>query len=82
VWQSEVVNLAPSDFANGIKAISIAMGKRTGSNIAVRPMVLDTSQGLRFIVISPPVSSVVSNQTLKMLPQLNLAQCLGPMCGC
>ena len=62
VWQSEVVNLAPSDFANGIKAIFIRDGKagywieyrRKTDGVAYKP-------GLAIYRLDPPpISSVVS----------------------
>ena len=62
VWQSEVVNLAPSDFANGIKAIFIRDGKagywieyrRKTDGVAYKP-------GLAIYRLDPPpVSAVVS----------------------
>jgi hypothetical protein len=62
VWQSEVVNLAPSDFANGIKAIYIRDGKaaywveyrRKTDGVAYKP-------GLAIYRLDPPpISAVVS----------------------
>jgi len=62
VWQSEVVKLSPSDFANGIKAIFIRDGKagywieyrRKTDGVAYKP-------GLAIYRIDPPpVSSIVS----------------------
>ena len=62
VWQSEVVNLAPSDFANGIKAIFIRDGKaaywieyrRKTDGVGYKP-------GLAIYRLDPPpISSVVS----------------------
>ena len=62
VWQSEVVNLSPSDFANGIKAIFIRDGKasywieyrRKTDGVAYKP-------GLAIYRLDPPpVSAVVS----------------------
>jgi hypothetical protein len=62
VWQSEVVKLSPSDFANGIKAIFIRDGKagywieyrRKTDGAAYKP-------GLAIYRIDPPpVSSIVS----------------------
>ena len=62
VWQSETVNLAPSDFANGIKAIFIRDGKaaywieyrRKTDGVGYKP-------GLAIYRLDPPpISSVVS----------------------
>ena len=62
VWQSEVVNLAPSDFANGIRAIYIRDGKaaywieyrRKLEGVGYKP-------GLAIYRLDPPpISSVVS----------------------
>jgi hypothetical protein len=62
VWQSEIVNLAPSDFANGIKAIYIRDGKaaywveyrRKTDGVAYKP-------GLAIYRLDPPpISAVVS----------------------
>ena len=62
VWQSEVINLAPSDFANGVKAIFIRDGKagywveyrRKTDGVAYKP-------GLAIYRLDPPpVSAVVS----------------------
>lgn len=62
VWQSEVVNLAPSDFANGIKAIYIRDGKaaywieyrRKTDGAGYKP-------GLAIYRLDPPpISAVVS----------------------
>lgn len=62
VWQSEIVRLAPSDFANGIKAIFIRDGKaaywieyrRKTDGIAYKP-------GLAIYRLDPPpVSAVIS----------------------
>ena len=62
VWQSEVVNLAPSDFANGIRAIYIRDGKaaywveyrRKLEGVGYKP-------GLAiFRLDPPPITSVVS----------------------
>ena len=62
VWQSEVINLAPSDFANGIRAIYIRDGKaaywveyrRKLEGVGYKP-------GLAiFRLDPPPISSVVS----------------------
>jgi hypothetical protein len=62
VWQTEVVNLAPSDFANGIKAIFIRDGKagywieyrRKTDGVAYKP-------GLAIYRLDPPpISAVVS----------------------
>jgi len=62
VWQSEVVNLAPSDFANGIKAIFIRDGKaaywieyrRKTDGVGYKP-------GLAIYRLDPPpISAVVS----------------------
>jgi hypothetical protein len=62
VWQSEVVNLAPSDFANGIKAIYIRDGKaaywveyrRKTDGVGYKP-------GLAIYRLDPPpISAVVS----------------------
>jgi hypothetical protein len=62
VWQSEVVNLAPSDFANGIKAIFIRDGKasywieyrRKTDGVVYKP-------GLAIYRLDPPpISAVVS----------------------
>jgi len=62
VWQSEVVNLAPSDFANGIKAIYIRDGKaaywveyrRKTDGVAFKP-------GLAIYRLDPPpISAIVS----------------------
>ena len=62
VWQSEVVNLAPSDFASGIKAIFIRDGKasywieyrRKTDGVAYKP-------GLAIYRLDPPpVSAIVS----------------------
>ena len=62
VWQSEVVNLAPSDFANGTKAIFIRDGKaaywieyrRKLDGVGYKP-------GLAIYRLDPPpISSVVS----------------------
>lgn len=62
VWQSEVVNLAPSDFANGTKAIFIRDGKaaywieyrRKTDGVGYKP-------GLAIYRLDPPpISSVVS----------------------
>jgi len=62
VWQSEVVNLAPSDFANGIKAIFIRDGK-AGYWIEYRRKIDGASYkpGLAIYRLDPPpVSAVVS----------------------
>jgi hypothetical protein len=62
VWQSEVVNLAPSDFANGIKAIYIRDGKaaywieyrRKTDGVGYKP-------GLAIYRLDPPpISAIVS----------------------
>jgi hypothetical protein len=62
VWQSEVINLAPSDFANGIRAIFVRDGKaaywieyrRKLEGVGYKP-------GLAiFRLDPPPISSVVS----------------------
>ena len=62
VWQSEVINLAPSDFANGIRAIYIRDGnaaywveyRRKLEGVGYKP-------GLAiFRLDPPPVSSIVS----------------------
>jgi hypothetical protein len=62
VWQSETVNLAPSDFANGIKAIFVRDGKaaywieyrRKSDGAGYKP-------GLAIYRLDPPpISSVVS----------------------
>ena len=62
VWQSEVINLAPSDFANGVKAIFIRDGKagywveyrRKTDGVAYKP-------GLAIYRLDPPpVSAIVS----------------------
>ncbi len=62
VWQSGVVNLAPSDFANGVKAIFIRDGKagywveyrRKTDGVAYKP-------GLAIYRLDPPpVSAIVS----------------------
>ncbi len=62
VWQSEVVNLAPSDFANGLKAIFIRDGKaaywveyrRKTDGVGYKP-------GLAIYRLDPPpISAVVS----------------------
>ena len=62
VWQSETINLAPSDFANGIKAIFIRDGKaaywieyrRKSDGAGYKP-------GLAIYRLDPPpISSVVS----------------------
>jgi hypothetical protein len=62
VWQSEVVNLAPSDFANGIKAIYIRDGKaaywieyrRKTAGVGYKP-------GLAIYRLDPPpISAIVS----------------------
>jgi hypothetical protein len=62
VWQSEVINLAPSDFANGIRAIYIRDGKaaywveyrRKLEGVGYKP-------GLAiFRLDPPPITSVVS----------------------
>jgi hypothetical protein len=62
VWQSEVVNLAPSDFANGVKAIFIRDGKssywveyrRKTDGITYKP-------GLAIYRLDPPpISAIVS----------------------
>ena len=62
VWQSEVINLAPSDFANGIKAIFIRDGKaaywieyrRKTDGVGYKP-------GLAIYRLDPPpISAVVS----------------------
>ena len=62
VWQSEVVNLAPSDFANGIKAIYMRDGKaaywieyrRKLEGVGYKPGLVI------FRLDPPPISSVVS----------------------
>jgi hypothetical protein len=62
VWQSEIVNLAPSDFANGIKAIFVRDGKagywieyrRKTDGVVYKP-------GLAVYRLDPPpVSAIVS----------------------
>ena len=62
IWQSEVVNLAPSDFANGIRAIYIRDGKaaywveyrRKLEGVGYKP-------GLAIYRLDPPpISSIVS----------------------
>ena len=62
VWQSEVVNLAPSDFANGIKAVFIRDGRaaywveyrRKTDGVGYKP-------GLAIYRLDPPpISAVVS----------------------
>ena len=62
VWQSEVVNLSPSDFANGIKAIFIRDGN-SGYWIEYRRKTDGASYkpGLAIYRLDPPpVSSIVS----------------------
>ena len=62
VWQSEVVNLAPSDFANGTKAIFIRDGK-AGYWIEYRRKLdgVGYKPGLAIYRLDPPpISSVVS----------------------
>ena len=62
VWQSEVVNLAPSDFANGIKAIYMRDGKaaywieyrRKLEGVGYKPGLVI------FRLDPPPISSIVS----------------------
>ena len=62
VWQSEVVNLAPSDFANGIKAIYMRDGKaaywieyrRKLDGVGYKPGLVI------FRLDPPPISSIVS----------------------
>ena len=62
VWQSEVVNLAPSDFANGIKAVFIRDGKtaywveyrRKLEGVGYKPGLVI------FRLDPPPISAVVS----------------------
>ena len=62
VWQSEVVNLAPSDFANGIKAVYMRDGKaaywieyrRKLEGVGYKPGLVI------FRLDPPPISSVVS----------------------
>ena len=60
VWQSEVVNLAPSDFANGVKAIYIRDGKaaywveyrRKTDGVGYKP-------GLAIYRLDPPPASAI-----------------------
>jgi len=62
VWQSEVINLAPSDFANGIRAIYIRDGKaaywveyrRKLSGVDYKPGLVI------FRLDPPPIASIVS----------------------
>jgi hypothetical protein len=62
VWQSEVVNLAPSDFANGIRAIYIRDGKAAYWVEYRRKLEgVDYKPGLAIYRLDPPpISSVVS----------------------
>ena len=78
VWQSEVVNLAPSDFANGIRAIYIRDGKaaywveyrRKLDGVGYKP-------GLAIYRLDrPPISSIVSPN-----PEDAAASELGPVLG-
>ena len=78
VWQSEVVNLAPSDFANGIRAIYIRDGKaaywieyrRKLDGAGYKP-------GLAIYRLDPPpISSVVSPN-----PEDAAASEFGPVLG-
>ena len=65
VWQSDVINLAPSDFANGLKAIYIRDGKsaywieyrRTLDGVGYKPGLVI------FRLDPPPASAVVSPNT-------------------
>jgi hypothetical protein len=65
VWQSDVINLAPSDFANGIKAIFVRDGKsaywieyrRTLDGVGYKPGLVI------FRIDPPPASAVVSPNT-------------------
>jgi hypothetical protein len=60
VWQSDVINLAPSDFANGVRAIYVRDGKsaywveyrRTLEGVGYKP-------GLAIYRIDPPPASAV-----------------------
>ena len=62
IWQSEVINLAPSDFANGIRAIYIRDGKaaywveyrRKLEGVGYKPGLVI------FRLDPPPISSIVS----------------------
>jgi hypothetical protein len=62
IWQSEIVNLAPSDFANGIRAIYIRDGKaaywveyrRKLEGVGYKPGLVI------FRLDPPPISSIVS----------------------
>lgn len=65
VWQSDVINLAPSDFANGIKAIYVRDGKsaywveyrRTLDGVGYKPGLVI------FRLDPPPASAVISPNT-------------------
>jgi hypothetical protein len=65
VWQSDVINLAPSDFANGIRAIYVRDGKsaywieyrRTLDGVGYKPGLVI------FRLDPPPASAVVSPNT-------------------
>ena len=65
VWQSDVINLAPSDFANGLKAIYVRDGKsaywieyrRTLDGVGYKPGLVI------FRLDPPPASAVVSPNT-------------------
>ena len=65
VWQSDVINLAPSDFANGIRAIYVRDGKsaywieyrRTLDGVGYKPGLVI------FRIDPPPASAVVSPNT-------------------
>ena len=65
VWQSDVINLAPSDFANGIRAIYVRDGKsaywieyrRTLDGVGYKPGLVI------FRLDPPPASAVISPNT-------------------
>jgi len=65
VWQSDVINVAPSDFANGIRAIYVRDGKsaywieyrRTLDGVGYKPGLVI------FRIDPPPASAVVSPNT-------------------
>ena len=66
VWQSDVINLAPSDFANGIKAIYVRDGKsaywveyrRTLDGVGYKP-------GLVIFRLDPPPASAVISPNIE-----------------
>jgi hypothetical protein len=73
VWQSDVINLAPSDFANGIRAIYVRDGKsaywieyrRTLDGVGYKPGLVI------FRLDPPPASAVISPNTEDTLTEFD-----------